>query len=103
MPEKKTEEANTQTDQPRRITRIIFIAMIVLLLLLSISGLFFIVKSRNKDFQLVTNTEMPTSTPSPTSIYLETPPAQSEFYDTFKKNTLPLTVSTPPGNSQTVN
>ncbi len=102
MPEKKTEEANTQTDQPRRITRIIFIAMIVLLLLLSISGLFFIVKSRNKDFQLVTNTEMPTSTPTPTPIYLETPPAQSEFYDTFKNNALGWSVSSTAGYYRTV-
>ena len=102
MPEKKTEEANTQTDQPGRITRMIFIAMIVLLLLLSISGLFFIVNSRNKGSQLATNTEVPTPTPSPSSIYLETPPAQSEFYDTFKNNALGWSVSSTAGYYRTV-
>jgi hypothetical protein len=102
MPEKKTEGANTQADRPRRITRIIFIALIVILLLLSISGLVFIVKSRNKDFQLATNTAIPASTPSPTSIYLETPPAQSEFYDTFKNNALGWSVSSTAGYYRTV-
>jgi hypothetical protein len=102
MPEKKTEGVSTQADQPRRITHIIFIALIVILLLLSISGLFFIVKSRNKGSQLATNTEVPTPTPSPTSIYLETPPAQSEFYDTFKNNALGWSVSSTAGYYRTV-
>jgi hypothetical protein len=41
--------------------------------------------------------ETPTPTPTPTSIYLETPPAQSEFYDTFKNNALGWSVSSTAG------
>jgi len=102
MPEKKTEGANTQPSHPRRITHIIFITMIIILLLLSISSFFFIVKSRGKGYQLATNIEIPTPTPSPTSIYLETPPAQSEFYDTFKNNALGWSVSNTAGYYRTV-
>ncbi len=68
-----------------------------MLLLLSISGLFLIVKSTDKGSKLATNTEMTTPTPSPSSIYLETPPAQSEFYDTFKNNALGWSVSSTAG------
>ena len=88
MPEEKTEEVNTQAGQPKRIAHIIVIALVVMLLLMSISGFFLIVGSKYKGSQLATNTETPTPTPSPTPVYLETPPKQSEFYDTFKNLSL---------------
>lgn len=102
MPEEKTEGANSQEGHSRRIRHIIFIVIIVMLLLLSISSFFFIVKSRGNGSQLATNTESPTPTPSPTSIYAETPPAQSEFYDTFENNALGWSVSSTAGYYRTV-
>ncbi len=101
MLEKKT-EGDAQTPQPKRVTHIIFITLIVMLLVLSVSSFFFIQRSRSKGSQLTTVTETPTPTPSPTSIYLETPPAQSEFYDTFKNNALGWSVSSTTGYYRTV-
>src|SRR6266702_69274 len=101
MLEKKT-EGDAQTPQPKRVTHIIFITLIVMLLILSVSSFFFIQRSRSKGSQLTTVTETPTPTPSPTSIYLETPPAQSEFYDTFKNNALGWSVSSTTGYYRTV-
>ena len=102
MPEEKTEEVKTQAVQPRRIARIILIVLIGMLLLTSISAYFLLRGSRDKGSQQVTNTVTPTPTPSPTSIYLETPPAQSEFYDTFKNNALGWSVSSTAGYYRTV-
>jgi hypothetical protein len=102
MPEEKTDRVNTQAGHSRRITHIIFIAIIVMLLLLSICSFFFILKSRGNGSKLATNTVLPTYTPSPISIYLETPPAQSEFYDTFKNNALDWSVSSTAGYYRTV-
>src|SRR5436190_7684500 len=102
MPEEKTETANTQADQPKRFLHIIFIALVIMLLLLSTSSFFFIVRSSGKGSQLATNTETPTPTPSPILMYLETPPAQSEFYDTFKNNALGWSLSSTEGYYRTV-
>jgi hypothetical protein len=102
MLEEKTEGANTQENHSRRMRHIILIVIIVMLLLLSISSFFFIVKSRGKGSQLATNTEIPTPTPTLSSIYLETPPAHSEFYDTFKNNALGWSVSSTAGYYRTV-
>ena len=102
MPEEKTEEVNTQAGQPKRIAHIIVIVLIVMLLLMSISGFFLILGRTDKGSQLVTNAETPTSTPSPTPIYLETPPAQSEFYDTFKNNALGWSISSTAGYYRSV-
>jgi hypothetical protein len=102
MSDIKTEDANVQTRRPKRSTRVRFIALIVVLLLLSFSGLFIILRTFGKSFQPSTNTEMPTPTPTPTSIYLETPPAQSEFYDTFKNNALGWSISSTAGFYRTV-
>ena len=103
MPGIKTEDANVQTHRPKRITRVIFIALLVVLLLLSISSFFIISRTTiSKGSQLATDTETPSPTPSPTSIYLETPPAQSEFYDTFKNNALGWSVSSTTGYYRTI-
>ncbi len=103
MPEGKTQEDNAQTPQPKRGTHIIFIAtLIIVLLILSVSSLFFIQISKGKDSQLTTSTETPTPTPTPTSMYLETPPPQAMFYDTFKNNALGWSISSTGGYYRTV-
>jgi hypothetical protein len=102
MPDIKTEDANVQIQRPKRNTQVIIFASIVMLLLSSTAGFFIIFGTTGKGFQLSTNTEMPTPTPSPTSIYLETPPAQSEFYDTFKNNALGWSVSSTAGYYRTI-
>jgi 3-keto-disaccharide hydrolase len=102
MLEEKTGGANTQKGHPRRMRHIIFLVIIVMLLLLSISSFFFIITGRGNGSRLATNTEIPTPTSTPTSIYLETPPAQSEFYDTFKNNALGWSVSSTAGYYRTV-
>jgi hypothetical protein len=102
MLEEKTEGANTQRGHSRRIRHIIFIVIIVMLLLLSSSSFFFVIKSRGNGSQLATNLETPTPTPSPALIYLETPPPQSEFYDTFKNNALGWSISDTSGYYRTV-
>ena len=86
MPEEKTDGDNTQAVRRKRFTRVIIIALIVVLLLLSTSSFFFIVRSGNKSSKLAATIGTSTPRPSPTQIYLETPPVQSEFYDTFKNN-----------------
>lgn len=100
MPEEKTEGDSIQTGRPKKIKYVIFIALIVMLIFLSISGFFFVVRSMGNDSQLATSIETPT--PSSTAIYLETPPAQSEFYDTFKNNALGWSVASTAGYYRSV-
>ncbi len=100
MPEEKTAGDDAQTPQPKRVMHIIFITLIVMLLILSVSSLFFIQISNGKDSQLTTSTETPT--PTPISIYLETPPPQAVFYDTFKNNALGWSISSTAGYYRTV-
>ena len=102
MPEERTVGDNTQAVRRKRITRVLFIALIVVLLLLSTSSFFFIVRSGNKGSKLATTIETPTPTSSPTPIYLETPPVQSEFYDTFNNNAQGWSVSSTEGYYRTV-
>ena len=102
MPEEKTDGDNTQAVRRKRITRVIIIALIVVLLLLSTSSFFFIVRSGNKGSKLATTIGTSTPIPSPTPIYLETPPVQSEFYDTFKNNAQDWSVSSTEGYYRTV-
>lgn len=102
MSEEKTEGDNTQVVKLKRIIRIILIAMVLMLLLLSAGSFFFIVRSGNKDSKLATIIETPTSTSSSAPIYLETPPTQSEFYDTFKNNALGWSTSSLEGYFRTV-
>ena len=76
----KTVGEDTQPPRPRRGLNVLLIATIItVLLVLSFSGFFFIQISKGKGLQ---------STPTPTSIYMETPPPQSVFYDTFINNAL---------------
>lgn len=102
MPEEKTEGDNVQAPRPKRMIHAILITLIFMLLILSVSGILIMQRSRSAFSQLATNTETPTPTPTATSIYLETPPAQSEFYDTFKNNALGWSVSSTSGYYRTV-
>jgi hypothetical protein len=102
MPEEKTDGDSAQAVRLKSIPSIILIALIVMLLLLSASSFFFIVRSGNKGSKLATTIETPTPTSSPTPIYLETPPVQSEFYDTFKNNAQGWSVSSTEGYYRTV-
>jgi hypothetical protein len=102
MSEEKTEGDKAQAGQAKRMKHKIYIALIAILLLLSISGFFFAVRSIDKDSKLATNTETPAPTPTPTAIYLETPPAQSVFYDTFKNNALGWSIARTAGYYRSV-
>ena len=95
MPEEKTDGDNTQAVERKRITYIIFIALIVVLLLLSTGSFLFIIGNNGSKSVITIGTSTPT--PSPTPIYLETPPVQSEFYDTFKNNAQDWSVSSTEG------
>ena len=100
MPEEKTEGDSIQAGQPKKIKYVLFITLIVMLIFLSISGFFYVVRSMGNGSQLATSTETPT--PSSTSIYMETPPAQSVFYDTFKNNALGWSVASTAGYYRSV-
>jgi Domain of Unknown Function (DUF1080) len=103
IPEEKSGEKNTQTPQPKRGLNTIFItSMVCVFLALSVGGFVFLQISKGKDIKLVTGTETPTPTPSSTAIYLETPPPQAVFYDTFKNNALGWSISSTAGYYRTV-
>jgi len=100
--EEKTEGVNAQSGQAKKMQHVMLMTLIVILLLVSISGFFFVIRTLGYGSQLASNTETPTPTPTPTSIYLETPPAQSVFYDTFKNNALGWSVASTAGYYRTV-
>jgi len=81
----KTEGEDTQMPPSGRGLNVLLIAIIIcVFLVLGFSGFFLIQISKGKGPQSTTSTETPT--PTPTSIYMETPPPQSVFYDTFINN-----------------
>ncbi len=89
IPEGKTGGEDAQTPQSKRGLNVLFITFIIIVLLsLSIGGFLFLQKGKGEDTKLTTGTQTPTPTPSSTVIYLETPPPQAVFYDTFKNNAL---------------
>jgi hypothetical protein len=101
--EGKTGGEDTQTPRRKRDLNVLLIATIItVLLILSFSGLFFIQMSKGKGAQSTTSSETPTPTPTPTSIYLETPPPQAVFYDTFKNNALGWSITSTEGYDRTV-
>lgn len=102
MLEKKSEEANAQIRQKKRMVRVILFTGFLLLLLSSLSSIFFIVRSVEKGSQSVDNTETHFPASSATPDYLETPPAQSMFYDTFKNNALGWSISNASGYYRTI-
>jgi hypothetical protein len=101
--EGKTGGEDTQTPRPKPNLNVLLIAAIItVLLILSFSGLFFLQISNGRGPQSTTSSETPTPTPTPTSIYLETPPPQAAFYDTFKNNALGWSISSTAGYYRTV-
>ncbi len=102
-PERKMGEEETRTPQPKRGLSILFIASIIIVLLsISIGSFIFLQISKGKDATLTTGTQTPTPTPSATDIYLETPPPQAVFYDTFKNNALGWDLSDTTGYVRTL-
>jgi hypothetical protein len=101
MPEEKSGAKDTQAPQPKRSLNTFFIAsMVIVLLALSIGGFVFLQISKGKSATSATGVETPT--PSSTVIYLETPPPQSVFYDTFKNNALGWSLSNADGYYRTL-
>jgi 3-keto-disaccharide hydrolase len=93
--EGKTGEEEARTPQPKRGLNVLFIiaSIIIVLLFLSVGGFLFLQKGKGEDTKLTIGTQTPTPTPSSTVIYLETPPPQAVFYDTFKNNALGWSLS----------
>ncbi len=101
MPERKAGGKDTQAPQPERGLNAIFIAFVVFVFLaLSVGGFIFLQTSKGKATTLTTGTQTPT--PTSTVIYLETPPPQAVFYDTFKNNALGWTLSSADGYYRTL-
>src|SRR5216683_7808934 len=103
MSEGKTGGEDTQTPRPKRGLNVPLIAAIItVLLILSFSGLLFMQISKGKGPQSATSTETITPTPTPTNIYMETPPPQAVFYDTFINNALGWGLSNSAGYIRTL-
>ena len=101
MPEEKSGTKDTQAPQPKRSLNTFFItSMVIVFLALSIGGFVFLQISKGKSATSATGIVTPT--PSSTVIYLETPPPQSVFYDTFKNNALGWSLSNADGYYRTL-
>jgi hypothetical protein len=97
MKKDKEFKQNTHLRYSNRVARILFLIISVFLLILSI----FIVVSRNQVVHPTSESNI-SMTPSATPIYLDTPPAQAEFYDTFKNNAQSWNVSSAFGYVRTI-
>jgi 3-keto-disaccharide hydrolase len=103
MPEEKSGRKDTQAPQPKRSLNTFFIiSTVIVFLALSAGGFVFLQVSKGRGATPTTGTETPTPTPSSTAIYLETPPPQSVFYDTFKNNALGWSLSNADGYYRTL-
>lgn len=103
IPEKNTKGADAQTSRSKRKLKIILsFIFILVLLILSFSSLLFLQISKGTGSQSTSNAETTTPTETPADIYLETPPPQALFYDTFKNNALGWSVSNAAGYYRTV-
>ncbi len=106
----KTGEEDGQTPRIRRPPNLIFITFIIILLLAISTGSFFLAKSQrdaaNHTLSTVTPTIPATPTPTPTAtstqMYLETPPPQALFYDTFINNALGWSITNEAGYIRTL-
>jgi hypothetical protein len=104
----KTGEEDGQTARTRRPPSMIFITFIIFLLLALSTGSFLLVKSQgdaaNHRVSTVTPTipATPTPTATPTEMYLETPPPQALFYDTFINNALGWSITNQAGYIRTL-
>jgi hypothetical protein len=89
IPNEETVEEDARSPQTKRGPRVLLIALIIVVLLsFSTGGFILLQQGRGENTKSGTGTQMPTPTPSSTVIYLETPPPQAVFYDTFKNNAL---------------
>jgi hypothetical protein len=98
MKKDKEFKQNTHLRYSNRVARILFLIISIFLLILSI----FIVVSRNQVVHPASESNI-SMTPSTTPIYLDTPPAQAEFYDTFKNNAQSWNVSSSSGYVRMIN
>jgi hypothetical protein len=106
----KMGEEDGQTPRTRRPPSMIFITFIIFLLLALSTGSFLLVKSQgdaaNHRVSTVTPTipatPTPTPTATPTEMYLETPPPQALFYDTFINNALGWSITNQAGYIRTL-
>jgi len=82
-------KAAEDTQTPRRKQGpnvIVVVSIIILLIALSISGILLFLANKSHVAKHIASTATPT--PTPTNIYMETPPPQAVFYDTFINNAL---------------
>lgn len=96
-------KAKEDTQTPRRKqgpNSILIVSIIILLIALSISGLLVLFTKKGHVVKPITSTVTPT--PTPTNIYLETPPPQAVFYDTFINNALAWGLSNTAGYIRTL-
>jgi 3-keto-disaccharide hydrolase len=97
IPEGGTRGEGTQAPQPKRGLNAILIASIsIMLLVLSAGGLLFLQISKGRD-AVTADAETATPTPTSSDIYMDTPPPQAVFYDTFINNALGWSISSTAG------
>src|SRR5262249_12314793 len=85
----REEKEEERIDQAKRgLSKLIFATIVVFLLLFSIGSLMFLAIRQGKGARHPTDVQTPTPTPTAVEMYLETPPPQAVFYDTFKNNAL---------------
>jgi hypothetical protein len=99
----KTRGDDTQKHKPKIGASFLLISIIIAIIILFIlnTGSFLFVQiTKGKSSQPAINAQTPT--PTPTSVYLETPPPQAVFYDTFKNNALGWSISDAHGYVRTV-
>ena len=92
MKKNNISKRKSQLRYPNRVNRVLLLIAAVFLLILSI----IIVVSKSQRSHPASESDIPTAS-SATPIYLDTPPAQSEFYDTFKNNAQNWSVSNASG------
>jgi hypothetical protein len=106
----KTGEEDRRTPRTRRPPKIIFITFIITLLLALSTSSFFLVKSQGDAARhtvspltpTIPATPIPTPTATSTEMYLETPPPQAVFYDTFINNALGWSITNEAGYIRTL-
>src|SRR5215470_19425991 len=103
MPEGKRGEEDAQAPRTRRPPNFRFIAFIIILLLALSTGSFFLVKIQgNAANHIMSTVTLTTPTPTSDEMYMETPPPQAVFYDTFINNALGWSISNEGGYIRTL-
>ncbi len=105
MPAGKTGREDAQAPRSRRPPNTIFITLIIFVLLALSTGSFFLLESQGNAANHTTSTvtlTTPTPTPTSTEMYMETPPPQAVFYDTFINNALGWSITNEAGYIRTL-